>query len=115
MAFNDIEKKRYERIVDAYVQKRRPPPHLRKEVDLLSRVYNQSVEIYEIRPAWDDPSDLIEIPVAKTTFVKSQDEWKLFWQRRDLKWHLYEPDGFHDSLDEVLEVIDRDEYGCFFG
>ncbi|MGH8716972.1 MAG: DUF3024 domain-containing protein [Burkholderiales bacterium] len=30
-------------------------------------------------------------PVAKATYVKAQDVWKVFWQRADLKWHRYDP------------------------
>jgi hypothetical protein len=50
-AFNDIERKRYEKTVGAFVEKRRPPLHIRPELDLGFRVAGQSVEIFEIRPA----------------------------------------------------------------
>ncbi|MHB9052726.1 MAG: DUF3024 domain-containing protein [Thermoleophilia bacterium] len=32
----------------------------------------------------------MEIPVAKLKYVRTKNEWRLFWQRRDLKWHAYE-------------------------
>ena len=115
MAFSEFEAKRVERLVQSFVEKRRPPPHIRPELDLGYRVSGQSVEIFEIRPLWMDPDKKIEEAVAKTTYVKSRGVWKVYWQRRDLKWHRYDPNSVVKSLGEFLAVVDRDEYGCFFG
>ena len=52
MALNDVERKRIEKTVDAFVQKHRPAPHIRPELDIGFRVSGQSVEIFEIRPRW---------------------------------------------------------------
>ncbi|WP_442875404.1 DUF3024 domain-containing protein [Desulfobacula sp.] len=32
-----------------------------------------------------------------------------------MKWHGYEPFRESDSLEEVLEIINQDKYGCFWG
>ena len=50
---NDIERKRIEKVVAAFVAKRRPPVHLRDQVDLSFRFDGRSVEIFEIRPRCD--------------------------------------------------------------
>jgi hypothetical protein len=116
MAISEFETKRYERIVGAFVDARRPPPHIRPELDLGYRVTGQSVEIFEIQPVWKGtPGEKMEHPVAKATYVKSRDIWRVFWQRADLKWHRYEPNAEVQSLDGFLEVVERDEYACFFG
>jgi hypothetical protein len=57
---------------------RRPPAHIRNELDLGYRISGQSVEIFEVRPQWDDPSQKMERPVAKATFVKTRNCWKIF-------------------------------------
>ena len=49
---------------------------------------------------------------GKMTFVKSQNIWKLYWMRADLKWHLYEE---YTNLDELLEELKTDPNGCFWG
>ena len=85
------------------------------EVDLSFRVKGQSVEIFEIRPMWNDSNKTIEESVAKATYVKSRNIWKIFWQRADLKWHSYKPEPEVKTLEEFLEVVERDEYCCFFG
>ncbi len=115
MAISEFETKRCERIMGAFVDARRPPPHIRPELDLGYRVTGQSVEIFEIRPVRKGaPGEKMEHPVAKATYVKSRDIWRVFWQRADLRWHRYEPNAEVQSLDGFLEVVERDEYACFF-
>ena len=115
MAFNEIEKKRCEKAVSAFMGKRRPPAHIRNQLDLGYRLKGQSVEIFEIRPDWRDPAKTMEEPVAKATYVRSQNVWKIYWQRADLKWHRYDPDPEVDSIEDFLRVVDTDEYCCFYG
>ena len=67
MSFNDLEKKRIERALDGFLAKRRPPPHIRPELDIGYRIDGQSVEIFEIRPQWNDPSVIRQHPKAKAT------------------------------------------------
>ena len=57
----------------------------------------------------------MEHPVAKATFVRTKNRWHVFWMRQDLKWHGYEPNLEVHSLEAFLNVVDRDEYCCFFG
>jgi len=115
MAFNDLESKRIENAMAAFMAKRRPPPHIRPELDFGYRVSGQSIEIFEIRPQWDDPAIIHERPFAKATYVSTQNLWKVFWKRSDQKWHGYEPASTVKSIQDFLAVVDADPYGCFFG
>jgi hypothetical protein len=115
MSLSEFEIKRCEKLVGQYVEKRRPPAHIRNELDLDFRIKGQSVELFEIRPAWREPGVMIESPVAKATYVKTQQTWKVYWQRADLKWHCYDPDAEVKTIEQFLEVVERDEYSCFYG
>jgi len=115
MALNDIERKRIEKTVDEYVQKHRPALHIRPQLDIGFRVSGQSVEIFEIRPRWKEPSVKMEHSVAKATHVRSQGLWKIFWMRADLKWHGYEPLPAVGSIEKFLAVVEKDEHACFWG
>ena len=115
MAFSEFETKRCERALSTFVEKHRPPVHIRSELDIGYRVKGQSVEIFEIRPQWRNPTEIMENAIAKATYVKTQRIWKVFWQRADLKWHGYEPHPKAGTIEEFLEVVNKDEYGCFFG
>ena len=115
MALSEIETKRIERAVSDFMRRKRPPPHIRPELDLGYRIDGQSLELFEIRPFWADPSRIMEAAVAKATYVKRSGRWKIYWQRADLKWHRYDPDPEVDSIEDVLAIVEADEYGCFFG
>jgi len=115
VAFSEFETRRFEKIVGEYIESRRPPPHIRKELDLGFRVHGQSVEIFEIRPMWRSPDEITENSVAKATYVRKSDLWRIYWQRADLRWHRYEPEPIAASIEQVLEIVERDEYCCFYG
>jgi hypothetical protein len=117
MAISEFETKRCEQIVQRYLDGRRPPPpHIRSEVDLGCRVIGQSVEMFEIRQVWKGkPGEKMEHPFAKATYVKSKAVWKIYWQQADLKWHRYEPNSEVKNIEEFLAVVEKDEYGCFYG
>lgn len=115
MPLSEFEIKRVEKLVGQYIEKRRPEPHIRNELDIAFRISNQSFEIYTIRPQWNDPTKKLESPLAKATYVKSHKIWKLYWMRADLKWHRYTPLSETNSLEKVIETIDKDQYACFWG
>ena len=115
MSLSEFEIKRIEKILGQFVEKIRPTPEKRDQIDISFSVSGQSFEIAEIRPQWNDPSKKIEGALAKGTYVKTSKTWKLYWQRADMKWHRYEPFPESKSLEAILEVIAEDRYGCFWG
>ena len=115
MALSEFERKRFERIVGAFIEKRRPPPHVRPKLDLGFRVAGQSIELFEVRPRYDKPSEKLEHAFAKATYVKAQGVWRVFWQRADLKWHRYDPAPEVPSLEDFLVLVQEDKHACFFG
>ena|SRR5438105_15616194 len=115
MALTEAEKMKRERAMGVLLEKHRPPAHLRSEVDIAIRLDDRSVEVVEIRPRWDQPKEKIERSVAKATYVRSQDIWKVFWTKRDLKWHRYDPAPKVRSLEEFAQLVREDRHACFFG
>jgi Protein of unknown function (DUF3024) len=116
VALAEIELARVRRAMDSFMQRRRPPAHIRPNVDLGFRITGQSVEIFEIRPAWQGPTnEKHESPVAKATYVRSRGVWRVFWQRRGLKWHSYDPMPEVKSVEEFASLIGEDTHACFFG
>ena len=115
MALTEIERKRVEKAVGAFVELRRPAPPTRPKLDIGFRVSGQSVELFTVRPQWDHPSVKHESSVAKATFVRTQGIWKVFWKRADLKWHTYEPVPEVAAIEKFLAVVQEDEHGCFWG
>ena len=115
MAFDEFTIRCLEKIVGTFVEQRRPPIYMRTELDLAFRIEGQSVLIFELRPRWKHPEAVIESPVAKTNYVKTQGLWKIYWMRQDLKWHSYQPLPEVESIEEFLEEVGRDPSACFWG
>ena len=115
MTLSEFEIKRCEKLVAEFILKRRPPPHIRAQLDLAFRISGQSIEIFEVRPDWRDKGKILEEPVAKATFNKRKLNWKVLWQRADMQWHSYQPNPVVGSVEEFLDIVQNDEYGCFFG
>lgn len=115
MTISEFEIKKCEKDLEVFMKKHRPPANIRNEVDFSYRIENQSVEIFEIRPHWSNPSEKIETPIAKATYVKTQKLWKVYWQKSDLKWHSYEPLSEVKSLEQFLITVGEDKHACFFG
>jgi hypothetical protein len=115
MALNDFETERVEKTVATYVQKHRPPVDVRELVDLSFRVSGQSVELFEVRPRWDNREEKVEEPIAKARYVKSRQRWSVYWMRADSKWHKYPPRPEVRTLEAFLKLVEEDKHGCFYG
>ena len=70
MTLSEFDTKRCGKLVADFIERRRPPPHIRAEVDLAFRISGQSVEIFEVRPNWRDKTKLQEHSIAKATYNK---------------------------------------------
>lgn len=115
MALNEIEVARIRRVARQFLERRRPEPSIRNQLDLDFRIENQSVIIFEIRPVWNDPSKTVEPQIAKATFVRNRSIWTVFWQRADLKWHRYQPLSEVTNVEEFFKEVEADPCGCFWG
>lgn len=114
MSFSEIELKRIDNIIGAFCE-RRIPPHVRDQLRLEYETKRHDVVLFERRPDYGGRIGVIDSPVAKFKFVRTVGEWRLFWQRADLKWHLYEPLPRSRELEVLVAGVDDDPYGCFFG
>ena len=115
MAISEFETKRCERELKKFMAAVRPPAHIREQLDIGYRLTGQSVELFEIRPAFHNPQQKTETPIAKATYVKSVQRWKIYWQRQDLQWHAYGPAPEVQYFEEFLSIVAEDANACFFG
>jgi len=117
MAFTKTEKEKVEKALEVFMEKRRPPAHIRPKLDIRYRIYDQSVEIYEVRPNWrsDINAGPTESSCAKTTYLRNRAIWEIYWMRKDMKWHNYEPASPVGTIEKALAIVLDDKHGCFFG
>jgi hypothetical protein len=114
MAFSEIELQRIKAIVEPFCA-RRSPAHVRQHVRTEYRVKGQDVLIVEVRIVWDDPIRWVEHGIAKIRFNRKSKEWRLFWQRASLRWEIYQPRAADRNLGVLVDELDRDPHGRFFG
>ena len=115
MAIEIIQTAEIIEALENFLHKRRPPIEMRSKVDLAYKIDNQSVIIYEIRPLWDNPKEIINEEFAKATFVNTQNHWKVFWMRSDMKWFAYQPKPKVKTIKEFTDLVDKDDHYCFWG
>jgi hypothetical protein len=103
MPISEFEVKRCERELEKFLTAKRPPSHVRGQLDFGCRIENQSVELK------------MELPFAKATFVKKEKLWKIHWQRQDMKWRSYKPVPSVQYFEGFLSIVSEDANACFFG
>lgn len=98
-----------------HLEKIRPSEDIRPELDLGYDYDGSKIELYEIRPDWEDNSIIRHYPFARIRYVKSTNIWKLYWFRASGKWNEYQPFSQSPDLQALLDCIQEDAFGCFYG
>jgi hypothetical protein len=114
LALTEVQKAHLAKLLTAYCANRVPPP-VRSKVRVGYRVVGNAVILYEERPAFQPPHDWQEMVVAKFTYVGTRREWRLYCQHRDLRWHAYQALPAASSLAKMLDEVDADPTGIFWG
>jgi hypothetical protein len=102
-------------VMEAFLERNRPPEPIRSKLDIGYKIEGQSIIIHEIRPLWNNSSKTIYPEVAKATFVKAKNYWKVFWLRANLKWCTYESQPTVKTLQEFVKIVEDDKHTCFWG
>jgi hypothetical protein len=115
MAFSELDLKR----IDASAGdlcRRLNVKSLPHKIRYLCEVEGHTVTLWEERPAWNDPKSLTKQGIARFRYWKSRSTWQLFWMRRDLKWHAYDPEvSFAKTISPLVKVVEADKWSAFFG
>jgi Protein of unknown function (DUF3024) len=114
MAFSEFELKMIDRTVGGLCR-RHSPAQFADELRTVYEVDGHSVSVFEERPPFRGSGEWTRSGVAKFRYVRSRGTWTLYWMRRDLKWHLYDPQPLPPDLSLLVQVVEEDKYGAFFG
>jgi len=103
-------------MLKGFIEKLRPQDlEIRNEIDMGYSWDGSIVMLFEIRPQWNKPENILHHEFAKIRYYKSRGEWNLYWMRASGNWEAYEPYPVAPHLQKLLEEIKEDKYGCFFG
>ena len=114
MALSEIERARVTKRLTAFCNAR-VPAALRNKVQVGFRIKGSEVVLFEERPDFHDPLEWREMVAAKLKYVRTQGQWRLYCQHRDLRWHEYEALPASRSFDRLLDEVDADPTGIFWG
>jgi hypothetical protein len=115
MAVDNLQVLDIIKVMEAFLERKRPPQHIRPKLDIGYRIEGQSIIIHTIRTFWNDATQIQQSDVAKATFVKSKTHWKIFWLRANLKWDVYDPKPTVQTLNDFVKLVEEDKYACFWG
>jgi len=115
MSFNEKDLKKIDKEMKSFIEKRITPVEMENGVDISYSIEKESITVFEVSPAWDNPAEKVEAPIAKATFVKENNTWKVFRQKSDDKWHKYEQVPEVKTFAEFLAVVAEDKHGYFWG
>lgn len=96
--------------------KRRVPAHVLDKVNLSYKIRGNSVTIFENRaPRHEDIKEWTSMPIAQIRYNEKTEEWTLYCADRNDKWHECYDSEPTKNLDKILDEIDKDPTGIFWG
>ena len=91
------------------------PVITRDKMRLEFKIRGNSVTLYETRPSFKDSYLWNENPVAQFRFDIEVEKWNLYCCDCKLKWYLYTDIDSNINFDDLLNEVDRDPTGIFWG
>lgn len=92
------------------------PPHAARQLRYRVDIDRNAVTIVESSRTDpdDESSPWFDVSVARLRFFRSRG-WELYWADRDSAFHLYEMVPATQDVTVLLEEIEEDPTGIFFG
>jgi hypothetical protein len=91
------------------------PPHVRDQIQVSYKIQNDTITIYESRPHWQKPDVWTERTIAQFRYNTKDKLWTLYNSDRNNRWHKHPATGPAATLDPLLEKLDNDPAGIFWG
>jgi hypothetical protein len=93
------------------------PPRYRDELRVEFDTRGKNITIYECRPPWHPElgPDWTRQPVAQLRYNPVDQHWRLYCADRNSRWHYYDMAEPTTRLDELINEIDEDPTGIFWG
>jgi hypothetical protein len=113
MPIPELERRRVERALDRF--RERVPVEIRDQLRYEHRFSGNAVLLVERRPSFRDPAVFTELAVARFVYSPTIGGWSLRWRDRHSRWHRYEGFENRPTFQELLDEVQRDPTGIFFG
>ena len=96
--------------------KRKVPAHVLDQVNVSYKIRGNTVTIFENRAPWrHEWKEWTSMPVAQIRYDNNTGKWTLYYADRNDKWHDYIGKNPTKNIDKILQEIDEDPTGIFWG
>jgi hypothetical protein len=116
MAIPELTRAAAVREVEAFLDGR-VPAHAAHQVRLVFSVRGNAITIVERRAPWrpDFGSEWSSLKIAQLRYDPGTGTWSLYWRDRNERWHRYRAATRRRDVGPLLDEIDRDPTGIFWG
>lgn len=115
VAFTVDELKEINFTMENFMLRRAPAEEFKKLIDHTYTIKYSDIIIKTLRSSITNNEIINETIIAKIKFIKTSEEWKIYWVRYNEKWDEFKMDFKIKRLSTCLKIIDDDEQGCFWG
>ena len=116
MALPEVVRRHAEKELAAFCE-RSLPANARDQVRLEFEIRGSAVTLVERRRPWrsdGESENWTRMPIAKFRFDTASALWALFWPDQNRRWH--EDNAYPTpDLSELLDTVDRDPTGIYWG
>lgn len=91
------------------------PPELRSEIRISFAIEEDAVTLYEERPFFRDPRTWTKSHVAQFRYDANKGKWTLYYRTGQNKWHRYSYTSPVKNIRRLVEEVEEDPTGIFWG
>ena len=114
MALPTLQRQLAERLLRLFCEKRAPIEH-RNQIRLYYKIRGNSVTLVDSRPGLLPQDGWLDMSIAQFRYDESEGTWTLYCADRNNKWYIYMDCDSSKDLSELLQEVDDDPTGIFFG
>jgi hypothetical protein len=114
MALSEFEKQRVERIFSAYCNSK-VPHHVSDRFRVEFEIRGQEIKLFESRPDAMDKNRWVSHKVARFKKDSGSNQWHLYYADRNGRWRLFEPFPSETDIEKLLDEVEKDSSGSFWG
>lgn len=104
-----------EKKVSSFCEKK-VPFHVRDKLRLSFKFRGNGITIFEHRVPWTpEIKEWSSLAVAQMRYDEKSGKWTLYCADRNNRWHEYWDIGPTKDIDKLLQEIDEDPTGIFWG
>jgi hypothetical protein len=109
-----LKKQLADKLLHSFCEKRIPNEH-RDKIRLSYRFRGNSVTLIDSRPDMFDKDKWLDLSIAQFRYDSADEKWTLYFADRNDKWHMYMDCDSSKDLQDLIDEVNEDPTGIFFG